>query len=122
MRLAQDLDFLLSGLEPLRKLRNALWELLRLHLQLARNAFYQRSFLGVVPEGIHAGVSLNAAGTGANRGLTEHGNGTNLCRGTNVGAAAELDGKWSADFHHAHLVSVVFTEQGHSTHRLSLFQ
>ena len=108
--LAQGFNFLLRCLELFRQLRDAIRQILGLHLELAGHAFYQGSFLGVVTEGIQTGVGLDAASTRANGGLTQHGYRSDFSGGTNVGTAAELDGERSADFYYADFLAVVLTE------------
>src|SRR5699024_8128148 len=40
----------------------------------------------------------------------------------NVGAATEFDGKWSADFHYAHVIAIIFSEERHRAHGLGFFE
>src|SRR5699024_1280270 len=55
-------------------------------------------------------------------GLTADQHWAHLRRVPDVRTTAELNGKWSTNFNHAHIVTIVFTKECHRTHCLGFFQ
>src|SRR5699024_2749485 len=122
LRLVQLGDLLFSLLKLFSQRSNTAWQIIGRNLEVLRDGIDKRCFLRVVTESVHTRVSLDTTCTRAHRRLTQDRYWANLRRVADVRTTAELNGKWSTNFNHAHIVTVVFTKECHRTHCLGFFQ